>query len=224
MQMKKILFYSLMSLIFVGCGGGNGNGTSCINCIDPSDINLTKDIQNNKISDYHSSDPINIQYLSIINYFRSLKIKCDDHMAIKGPSGSKMEWNDNLKDSAKEHSEDMMKSDWYDHNGSGTTNDKTAIDLLLGRGSKFYERISHNGFTSSALTAENIARMETKPNNPPSNAWIITMEEWIKSKHGHCSNIMNPDLKYFGMYESRTTSADSDGLNKAYWTQDFGGK
>ena len=216
--MSKNLIFGLISLVLLGCGS---EGTSCINCTNPDDINLTKDIQNGKISGYHSSDPIDIQYLSIINYFRSLDIKCDDPQAIQGPSGSNLVWDDNLKDSTKEHSEDMMKSNWYSHDGSGTLNDKTAVDLNLGRGSKFYERISHNGFSGST-TAENIARIETKPNIPASDAWIGAMEGWIKSKHGHCSNIMNPNLKYFGMYESRTTSADSNGYYKAYWTQDFG--
>jgi len=227
--MKKVIFYGMVVLALVACGGGsggsggsNGGGTSCTNCVDPADINLTKDIQDDKITGYNSNDPINIQYLSVINYFRSLNIVCNDAMAVEGPSGSDMEWNDDLADSAKEHSDDMMKSNWYNHNGSGTSNDITGQTFTPARPSTFSERISHNGFSNN-LTAENIGIMRTKPNNPPSDAWITAMEGWIKSEHGHCSNIMHPDLKYFGMYESRTTSADSAGWNKVYWTQDFGG-
>lgn len=188
--MKKVIFYGVTVLALVACGGGSGNnsgnngsgGTSCANCVDPKDINLTKDIQDGKITNYNSSDPINIQYLSVINYFRSLDIACNDTMAVKGPSGSDMDWNDDLEDSAKEHSEDMMKSNWYDHNGSNTVNDETAIDLSLGRGSTFSERISRNGFSGS-LTAENIA-MSGANYVLPSNYWITVMEGWIKSTHG----------------------------------------
>ena len=45
----------------------------------------------------------------------------------------------------------------------------------------------------------------------------------MKSTHGHCSNIMNPNLTEFGMYESGA-NVDANGWYKVYWTQDFGGQ
>ncbi|WP_295421617.1 CAP domain-containing protein [Sulfurovum sp.] len=218
--MKKIGLYSLVCLVLIGCGGGGSPATG--GTIDPSDINLTKDIQDGKVSGYNSNDSIEDQYLAVINYVRSLKVKCNDPAAITGPSGKDMYWNPLLEDAAEEHSEDMKLSDHYAHDGSGTSNDITGQTFTPARASKFNERISRNGYTG-AMTAENIAMSASKPGKQPANYWIKVMEGWMKSDHGHCSNIMNPQLTEFGMFESRA-DVNATGWYKVYWTQDFGGQ
>jgi len=226
--MLRSSLYMLMGMVFAlsGCGGsgiGNENDNAGTHNVSNSgnvvDTNFTIDLA--KVPGYDQTDPINDQYLAVINYLRDLSIKCDDAKGLSGPVGTDMQWEDHLAASAKEHSEDMKLSVWYGHDGSGTVNDKTAQDLSLGRGSQFNERIEHNGYTGNAK-AENIATMMSTPNPPPDDSWVEVMEGWIKSKHGHCSNIMNPKLTDFGMYESRAPK-DSDGVYKVYWTQDFGG-
>ncbi len=220
--MKGLVFCIVTIIGLVGCGGGSSGNPLPAGTIDSSDLNLTKDIQESKIADYDKTDPIEDQYLSIINYLRSLKIKCNDSEAITGPSGKDMNWNSLLADAAKEHSEDMNLSAWYDHNGSGTINDITGQTLTPVRASIFSERIENNGYNGS-LTAENIAMMRAKPTAPSADSWIKVMEGWMKSTHGHCSNIMNPKLTEFGMYESRA-DVNASGWYNVYWTQDFGGQ
>jgi len=227
-QIVTCLSVIVLSFGFSGCGGGGSSSSpssgnpSASGSMNPSDLNLKKDIQDGKVSGYDSNDPIEDQYLAVINYFRSLKITCNDPSAISGPSGKDMNWNTFLADAAEEHSEDMKLSDHYAHDGSGTSNDITGQTYSPARASKFYERIKRNNYNGS-LTAENIAMSASKPEKQPADYWIKVMEGWMKSTHGHCSNIMNPKLTEFGMFESRA-DVNGTGWYKIYWTQDFGGQ
>ncbi len=209
----------MLVLALIGCGSSNGNNKS-----STAEVNLTQAIANGDIANYDASrngtSQVYLNYVAVINYLRSLSITCNDPAAITGPSSPDMVWNTHLEAAAKEHSEDMKKSNWYNHDGSGTVNDTTAQDMGLGRGSHFDERITHNGFSGSA-SAENIA-MSTASFVQPHDYWLKIMEGWMASTHGHCSNIMSPTLTQFGMYESRA-AMDSSGMYKIYWTQDFGG-
>ena len=218
--MKGLVFCIVAIFGLVGCGGGSSGNLLPEGTMSSSDLNLTKDIHEGKIADYDKTDPIEDQYLAIINYFRSLEIKCNDAKAITGPSGKDMNWNLLLANAAKEHSEDMNLSAWYGHNGSGTINDITGQTLTPVRASIFSERIENNGYNGS-LTAENIAMIRAKPIVPSADSWIKVMEGWMKSTDGHCSNIMNPKLTEFGMYESRA-DVNASGWYNVYWTQDFG--
>jgi len=216
----KLALIGLVAGLLVGCGGVGGVGGGG----NPNDINLAQAIANGDIPDYNASrngtPQVSQNYLAVINYLRSLNITCNDASAISGPSSLDMAWNTHLEASAKEHSEDMNKSVWYSHDGSGTVNDKTAQDLGLGRGSYFKDRIDHNGFIGS-MKAENIA-MSAASFVRSDDYWLNVMERWMASTHGHCSNIMHPSLTQFGMYESRA-GVDANGTYKVYWTQDFGG-
>jgi len=197
-----------------------------IKIISPSEINLTKAIQEGNIIGYDATDPVEDQYLAVINYLRSLKVKCNDSEGFEGPVGSDLEWNALLENAAKEHSQDMLLSEHYGHEGSGTAFDITGQAIDPVSQSTPFERMIYNGYDYSTAS-ENIA-MTAKYPNLESDAWITTMEAWMKSDTGHCSNIMNPNFTDFGMYESRGTSdfTFSDGVTRtspvAYWTQNFG--
>jgi len=216
--------FAILIASLTGCGGGSStdesNGTITATQTVPtiaSDFKI--DITN--VQGYDVTDPIEDQYLAVINYLRSLRIKCDDPHAVSGPSDSDMQWNTFLADAATEHSEDMKLSDHYAHDGSGTSNDITGQTFTPVRASKFYERISRNGYTGTS-TAENIAIAMSSPTSPPANQWITVMEECMTSTSGHCSNIMSSDLTEFGMHESRA-DVNTTGWYKVYWTQNFGG-
>ena len=218
----RTLLMVLGSVFMIGCGGGGGNpgaGNGNPGAGNAINIDLEKDIKDGKVTGYDATDPIEDQYLAVINYLRGTKIQCDDPDARKGPTGIDMQWNTFLADAAKEHSEDMKLSVHYAHDGSGTVNDTTGQTLTPVRASKFHERISRNGYSTSP-TAENIA-MSNANYVLPNDYWIKIMEGWIKSKKGHCSNIMDPQLIDFGMHESRA-NIDGNGIYNTYWTQDFG--
>ncbi len=241
--MKKVIFYGMVVLALVACGGGSGgsggsgsggsgsSGSSgSSGTIDPEDINLTKDVQDEKIPNYDSTDPIEDQYLAVINYLRSLAIKCNDVAAFTGSSDA-LVWSDQLEAAANEHSNDMNTSGHYAHNGSNTASDITGN--ALGHASSPKDRVDATGYTWYA--GENIARLQSyyetaagKPRGytPVNNdTWIIVMEGWINSTDGHCSNIMNPSAKSFGMSEvgSRMDTNATDTIYSTYWVQEFGG-
>ena len=221
--MKQVLLSILAGVgIFglIGCGGGsggkkdNGNGTTI-------DLNLTKAINENKITGYDTSDPIEDRYLAVVNYIRSTNLQCNDSAKQKGPVG-KLIWNTHLADSAEEHSEDMKLSVHYAHNGSGTINDVTGQTFSPARESTPTERMTHNSYpnNSGTMTAENIA-MSSATYVLSDEYWIDIMEKWVTSTTGHCSNIMHPNLKDFGMHESRADK-NASGWYNIYWTQNFG--
>lgn len=252
-MIRKSYLGIVFALVFSGCGGGVTNSVAnetsastpnvtetntstpnitaidnntSLNFITPSEINLTKAIQDGDIIGYDSDDSIEDQYLAVINYFRSLNVKCNDSKAYEGPVGSDIQWNILLENSSKEHSEDMRIAEHYAHGGSGTVSDITGQTFDPPRPSTPFERMNYHEYDYSNAS-ENIA-LTVKYPTLEGNAWITTMEAWMTSTDGHCSNIMDPDFTDFGMYESRGVRdfTFSDGVTRtsqvAYWTQNFG--
>jgi len=222
---SHFISFAVLGTIFLlsGCGpsdawsGDNNQNNGGVE--RPSDIHIKQAIDNGDVANYDANDPLQDQYLAVVNYLRGLGVRCNDPKGLSGPVDVDMVWEDTVAAAAKEHSEDMKKSNWYDHNGSGTVNDVTGQSFDPPRKSAFYERIKRNGYGGS-MQAENIAKAEATY-ELPSDYWLTVMEGWMTSEHGHCSNIMNPNLTDFGMHESR--AAVAKGVYKTYWTQDFGG-
>jgi uncharacterized protein YkwD len=99
-----------------------------------------------------------------------------------------------LQCAARKQSKDMATHNFFSHTGSD--------------GTSFSTRIKNAGYTFRAA-AENIAAGQTTP-SAVVNAWM--------NSSGHCTNIMNPNLKNLGVGYFFNSSADFD----HYWTQDFG--
>jgi hypothetical protein len=187
-----------------------------------------------KVPNYNENAPLKDQYLSVINYLRSLKIKCNDKRGYHGPqllpNGEliKMRWSDQLANAAKEHSEDMLANHKMQHLGSGTATDLTAQKTFSSKPSTPRERMKANGYdykkidrrASDMNTAENIAYTAVSSGSLPDKEWVHVIENWMKSKDGHCSNIMDRHLKDFGMAVAKGKL--DNGGEEAYWTQDFG--
>ncbi len=234
-MIKTMYLSMLMGVVLAGCGGGGTTATAtsqttpttAIETASTTSREITPTITSNfkiditKIDGYESTDPIEDQYLAVINYLRSLSIKCNDPYARSGPVDSDMQWDDLLAASAEEHSEDMRIAEHYSHLGSDTASDITGQTFTPTRASKFNERIAYNGYIGSS--AENIAVYGSSPEAANSDKWITIMEAWMTSTTGHCSNIMNPNLTDFGMFESRA-DVNGTGWYKVYWTQNFGGQ
>jgi len=179
-----------------------------------------------KVDGYNADDSIEEQYLAVVNYLRSLRIKCNDPSALEGPVGSNLVWNTFLTSASQEHSDDMLTTGQFTHEGSGTQSDVTGQTFTPARASTSFERMIHNGYTYSTA-GENIAYRAAYP-TLPDDSWVRAMEGWMKSHTGHCSNIMKPNFRDFGMAEARGTKpiVFSDGVTRdadvAYWTQNFG--
>jgi surface protein len=188
------------------------------------DGNFTIDVT--QINNYDAQASIEERYLVVINHLRSLKIKCNDPQGAVGPVGVDLSWNVLLKNAAQEHSDDMYANHNMIHKGSHTETDVTGQNLTPPAASEPSQRVKAQGYNYKT-TGENIAYRGVYP-SLLDDAWIKAMEDWMKSSHGHCSNIMNPDFMEFGMAERRGSeektveSGESVTLEVAYWTQNFG--
>ncbi|NPA28424.1 MAG: CAP domain-containing protein [Epsilonproteobacteria bacterium] len=185
----------ILTLLINGC---NSNGTQVL--IDESYIPPTKTLSAQEKE----------EFLEAINRARADKHDCKEY-GVLGPS-KPIKWSEELYNAAYEHSFDMANSNTFSHNGSNTKYDKTAIDLKLNRGSKFNERIEHNGFKGK-MVGENISagKSLTSAND--------VVDAWLKSP-AHCAILMDNNYNYGALAVAHKDS--SKYLN--YWTLDLGKK
>ena len=183
------------------------------------DANFSIDLA--QVPGYSANDPIEDQYLSVINYLRGLRIKCNDPSALEGPVGIDLSWNTFLTDASQEHSDDMLITGLFSHDGSGLESDITGQTFTPVKASSPFERMIYNGYNYSTA-GENIAYRAAYP-TLAEDAWVQAMEGWMTSDTGHCSNIMNPNFRDFGMAEARGPYDFGTVIGEgAYWTQNFG--
>jgi len=138
----------LMGILLAGCGGGGAPATvetlttTTTTTVPTIASDFKIDIAN--VEGYDTTDPIEDQYLAVINHLRGLSIKCNDSHAMSGPSASDMQWNILLADAAEEHSEDMRIAEHYDHLGSGTASDITGQTFTPTRAIYICSRFKHS--------------------------------------------------------------------------------
>lgn len=206
--MYKVMFYGLMSLVVMGCGGSSNSNASEGNIT----VNTPTAITSPKPFDAPLIDSVTMQiYLDAINNARAIEQDCGIE-GIKKAVG-KLTWNDALYKAAYEHSEDLAQSDTFLHEGSGTNSDWTAQVQNLGKGSSLKDRVENNGYSNWKTIGENISG----GNNQDLSQEAI--DAWIASDR-HCAVLMNPDYKEVGMGH-----VEKIGSNLThYWTQNFGAR
>jgi len=165
-------------------------------------IDIQKAISKGLVAGYDSQESLDRQLEAVINYVRSSSITCNDEEALSGPS-AEIYVDQKLKDAAKEHSDDMLNTGNFSHKGSD--------------GSSSYERMQRHGYKGRKYS-ENIY-YERNSAGVDSKAWIRSIEAWVSSTTGHCSNLMDPDITDFGFYESKNSAKTT-----SYITLDLGEK
>jgi len=110
-----------------------------------------------------------------------------------------LEMQDQLREAARYHSQDMGEREFFAHESPGGPNGDTMVD-----------RIENAGYTDWQYLGENIAAGQTTAQEVVSG--------WLASD-GHCSNLMSPDFEEIGIGYARVPGAPYQGI---YWTQDFG--
>ncbi len=200
--MKKLSFITIaLSAIFMS-GCDMEQLLKDLNLKKAPKVNLIEAIDKGRVGGFDRNDPINVQYEVLLNYVRSLDIQCVDDEMKSGPS-PEIDSNPKLVAAAKEHSDDMLKTDNFSHTGSDGTHS--------------YDRMRNHGF-KGAKYSENIY-YERNSLGVSKDAWIHAVESWISSTDGHCSNLMDSKITDFGMYQS--TSEDG---KTTYITLDLGQK
>jgi len=133
------------------------------------------------------------QVLTLVNQKRAAGATCGG--TYYGPAPA-LTFAERLRCSARKHSKDMGVNNFMSHTGSN--------------GSTPWQRINNAGYQYTNA-AENVAAGYSSP--------TAVVNGWMTSP-GHCTSIMNPNLKHLGTgyyYNGASTST-----YKHYWTQNFG--
>jgi uncharacterized protein YkwD len=234
-NLRKITSKSTLLLVaasavfmFTGCNSGVSDMANTHSGSDASGAPVVNSVKNNNTTPASTptpeskkdekaatevlstvSDAQRQDYLDAMNAARAEVQDCGTE-GVFDPAPA-LTWNNMLDNAAYEHSNDLAESNTFSHTGSGTASDITSIEDKLSRGSKFYERIKHHGYTQYRTVGENIAAgYETAQE---------VVEAWIESDH-HCANLMSPKYTEVGMVLVKKTGSEYG----FYWSQEFGGK
>ena len=207
MKSTSFALLSATILIFTGCGSTKVAHTAIINT-DRNHISQpdSKNV-NKKRAHAHSSitKAQQKEFLTRINQVRSERRSCGKYGTM-GPVGP-LVWSDKLYEAAYAHSYDMARSSHFSHDGSGTRNDRAAVEMGLRRGSKLRDRMSYAEYRWRAI-GENIAAGQRTTQ--------AAMDAWLRSD-AHCKNLMSGHFTEVGM-----AYYPSNDQLQTYWAQNFG--
>ena len=137
-----------------------------------------------------SADALRLQMIDLINEARSSTRTCGD---LRYVSAAPLEWNTELEQAARNHSQQMATHNFFAHRGPDNTHVGNRVQAL--------------GY-NWRVVGENIF------------AGIDSVEEavygWLESP-SHCKNIMNPDFTEIGAACVRNATSQYE----SYWTQVF---
>lgn len=145
-------------------------------------------------------------YLSAINKTRIRSQDC----GLEGVflATTPVVWSEKLYSAAYEHSQDLIISKTFSHDGSGTESDWSGYKL--GKQSNLIDRSEAYGYKWSTL-GENLA------GGTSMNIAEEAINSWLKSDK-HCANLMNPNFQEVGMAMLK----NEDSVYTYYWSQNFG--
>ncbi len=180
------------------------------------------------------------EYLAVINAARAEARSCGARGEF--PAAPPVTWSDKLYQAAYEHSQDMANSDadfpsevslYFDHRGSGTAHDWTAL-FIQGSFGGDDEDIIDGDYDDGVITigasdrSELPNRIEARNYRWQAISENITagtnrdtaqeaVDSWLASD-GHCANIMSTSVTEVGM----SLVSHPDSYYTHYWTQNFG--
>lgn len=152
------------------------------------------------------SETLKAKYLTAINNARATAQDCGSKG--KFSATTKLTWNEKLYSAAYQHTQDLVKSQTFEHEGSGTQSDWTGY--ALNKKSNLIERAEAYGYKWHRL-AENLA------GGMSMNDAQKAVDSWLESDY-HCENLMNPNFTEVGMVMVK----DEDSKYIHYWSQKFG--
>ncbi len=214
--MYRVLFFIIFSIFITACGSSSTTKFE-YNEYKTAEQN-SDDVENSPGVEAQNairqipqiSEEQKQEFLDAVNSARADTQDCGSEGVF--PPAPALTWSDELYKAAYEHTRDMALHGVIEHEGSNTNSDWTAQDLKLGRGSHFYERIEHNGYTNYKIVEENVA------GGTYFNSASDVVEAWLKSD-GHCANLMNKDVTQIGMAHVKKSTKYTN-----YWSQEFGAK
>ncbi len=205
-RLSSVLSFVLGATLSVGCGGemapeleqevgiGEASSTTATAETPAAPAALALPAYCNDVLNWDPAwTAFEDEVLRLVNQKRAAGASCGG--TYYGPAPA-LTYDERLRCSARKHSKDMGVNNFMSHTGSN--------------GSTPWQRINNAGYIY-ASAAENVAAGYSSP--------TAVVSGWMTSA-GHCTNIMNPNLKHLGTgyyYNGASTST-----YKHYWTQNFG--
>ncbi|CAA6823648.1 MAG: SCP-like extracellular [uncultured Sulfurovum sp.] len=152
------------------------------------------------------SNTLKTEYLRAVNEARTQTQDCGSKGVFTATTV--LSWNDKLYRAAYEHVQDLIASQTFSHDGSGTESDWSGY--VLAKKSTQIERVENHGYSWERL-GENLAGGAVIDNVEKA------VQSWLESDN-HCENLMNPLFKEMGISMLR----DESSLYTHYWGQNFG--
>lgn len=152
------------------------------------------------------SDTLKREYLAAINTARASTQNCQSRGDFAATSA--LSWENNLYKASYEHSQDLIASKTFAHEGSGTESDWAGY--ALSKSSDLVDRSEAYGYEWSRL-GENLA------GGTNINTAQEAVNSWLESG-SHCANLMNPNFTEVGMAMVK----NDDSVYVHYWSQNFG--
>lgn len=152
------------------------------------------------------SESLSEEYVNAINKARTEVQDCGSKGVFVATTP--IIWNEKLYKASYEHIQDLISSQTFSHNGSGTESDWSGY--TLGKSSTQIERVENYGYIWARL-GENLGGgtlMDTTDK---------IVQAWLESDR-HCENLMNPLFKELGMVMLK----EDNSLYTYYWGQNFG--
>lgn len=207
MKSTSFALLSATILILTGCGSSKVAHTAIINTDKTNYLKSEAQSVNNKRAYAHPTitQAKQKEFLTQINQARSQRRSCGKYGSM-GPV-EPLVWSDRLYEAAYTHSYDMARSSHFSHNGSGSRNDRTAVEMGLGRGSNLRERMRYTNYRWRAI-GENISAGQ--------HTTQAAMDAWLRSDE-HCKNLMSENFTEVGM-----AYYPSNDQFQTYWSQNFG--
>jgi uncharacterized protein YkwD len=213
---------SIISLILFGFLIGCGDGATRVLTQVPSqndDADIVTIATGSNPADYiipSISTEDKKKFLDAINKIRAEGYDCGTALEKDGGKvvgyqepTTPLVWNDSLYNSAYEHNYDMINSETFAHEGSGTQYDITGTKL--NKKSLPEDRIGANRYfinSTSYTLGENLAEGQDNIDK--------AITDWLESPI-HCENLMSPEFKEMGLSKVLNTTN-----GKYYWSHEFG--
>ncbi len=191
-----------LALSLTACGGGSSGSSGGGNSGNDEESSSSS---NGAVSNSTGCSSLTKEmFLKRINELRSKSRIC--HQTGKTfVSAPAVHWNNKLNNATSDFARDMEVHNYYDYFGIGDAHKQPNTKKSTNEDGRYNiddaltveDRVDLAGY--KGIPAENLGIVFSTVDFSANKALDVVINQWLKSKEGHCEAIMNPKLKDFAM-------------------------